>query len=169
MRLRLATFTDAEAIAHIRIEAWRAAYGDFMPSSYLGSLDPTPTIESLKAKLSTQDSGLSVTVAEHAQYVVGFSMLGSPRYEAGASTIELWALNVQPSSWGLGAGRALTLNCIEEARSQGKSVIELWCICGNLPAQQTYESCGFRLTGRERTTTGLTGHPLHERIFAKVL
>ena len=169
MQLRPATVTDAEAIAHIRVAAWRAAYKDFMPHRYLESLDPKPTIESLKTKLIGETAGFAVTVAEHDQCVVGFSMVGAPRYETSANAFKLWALNVLPSSWRLGAGRALTLRSIAEGRSQGKSSIELWCICGNFPAQSTYERCGFRPTDRERTSSDLTGTPLHERLYAQAL
>lgn len=169
MLLRPATVADAEAIAPIRIAAWRAAYKDFMPRLYLESLDPKPTIESLKTKLTNDATGFAVTVAEQDQCVVGFSMVGAPRYETSATSIELWALNVLPSSWRLGVGRALTLSSIEEGRAQGKSSIELWCICGNLPAQLTYERCGFRPTDRERTSSDLTGTPLHERLYAQAL
>ena len=169
MLLRPATVADAEVIAHIRVAAWRTAYKDFMPRLYLESLDPKPTIEGLKTKLRSESTGFVVTIAEQDQCVVGFSMVGPPRYETSTNSIELWALNVLPSSWRLGAGRALTLRSIAEGRSQGKSSIELWCICGNLPAQSTYERCGFRPTGRERTSSDLTGHPLHERIYAQAL
>ncbi len=167
--LRHAGPDDADRIADIRVAAWRSAYGRFMPEAYLDSLDPLPTAQALREKLPASGEGFHATVAERDKDIIGFVLTGPPRYETGDNVIELWALNVMPSAWRHGAGRALTLHANEWGRLHGNSTIELWCIRDNVPAQTTYERCGFTLDGRTRTSNDLTGHPLHERLYAKKL
>lgn len=47
--------------------------------------------------------------------------------------------------------------------------IELWCIKGNRPAEATYGKAGFLPTGKERTSSKLTGNPIHEWHYIKNL
>jgi len=169
MKLRLALPTDAEEIGQIRVSAWRAAYQHFMPLDYLSALDPLANIDSLRVKLASPTDDFKLTVAEVGGLVVGFSIIGDPRHEAPRGNVELWALNVNPEYWRKGIGRRLTLHTVSEAASLGFNQIELWCINGNLPAQAAYENCGFKLAGKERTSTTLTGHPLHEVLYSKIL
>lgn len=166
--LRPATTADAEAIGQIRVSAWQAAYAPFMPANYLGSLDPKANLAALRAKLATPSNDFRLTVAELDGEVAGFSIVGTPRHDdAYEGHIELWALNVAPSHWRKGIGRALTLQAIGKSASHGFSGIDLWCIDGNVPAQATYESCGFVPTGIARVSSALTGYPLHEMLYVK--
>jgi ribosomal protein S18 acetylase RimI-like enzyme len=164
--LRPAIPSDADAVGRIRVAAWRAAYRSFMPASYLDALDPLANLDSLRVKLASPSDDFKLAVAEVNGLVVGFSIIGEPRYETSPGCLELWALNVSPEHWRRGIGRSLTLQAVREAASSGCD-IELWCISGNLPAQAAYESCGFLLTGKERTSSSLTGHPLHEVLYSK--
>ena len=167
--LRPAIIEDAEAIGSIRVSAWRAAYQQFMPSNCLAELDPLHNLGALRERLAAPKKKLWFTCAEVNGAVVGFSMVGAPRYETLEGHAELWSLNVLPSHWRTGIARGLTLKAIGETTSAGYCVLELWCIIGNLPARAAYESVGFSLTGKERTSSHLTGHPLHEVLYAKAL
>ena len=167
MTLRPAIPADAGAIGQIRVAAWRAAYQRFMPESYLAALNPSANLDSLRAKLASPADDFKLTVAEYDGLVAGFSIIGAPRYEAIQGHMELWALNVLPEYWRRGIGRSLTLHAVREAAALGCRGIELWCINGNAPAQAAYESCGFTLAGKERTSSNLTGHPLHEVLYSR--
>lgn len=50
----------------------------------------------------------------------------------------------------------------------GYATVELWCISGNNVARRLYEESGFKLTGQSRTTSNLTGNPLHELAYQNV-
>ena len=160
---------DAEAIEEVRIAAWQAAYRQFLPSDFLAGLDATQNLEGLRERLASQDIDFSLFVAEHESAVSAFSVLGKPRFEAPSDTIELWALNVHPRCWRLGLGQQLIQSVIDSAQTAGFKTVELWCIDGNTPAEAAYAKAGFVPTGRTRTSSGLTGHPIQERHYFKDL
>ena len=167
--IRRALPTDAESIGEIRVRAWREAYQPFMPAPFLDALDPKQNLDSLKSLLQSDQPELLVKVAESANGVSAFSLLGKPRFEAPAGTIELWALNVDPRSWRQGLGRALVHQALADAKILGAAKLELWCIVGNQSACSLYEACGFTTTGQTRNTSSLTGHPIHEELYEKML
>ena len=162
MMIRLAAAEDAEAIGRVRVAAWQAAYRGHMPDDYLDSLDPRAHLDELRAILASPQPPFVLRVAEIDDAVAAFSILGRPRYQADADTLELWALNVAPSHWRRGIAHALVGQLFDDTRSAGASMLELWCIAANRAACALYESCGFIRTGQNRTTAVLTGHPLHE-------
>ena len=166
MQVRVATAEDAEAIGLVRVAAWRAAYRGFMPDAFLDSLDPGQNLEGLKTVLMSAEPPFQLQVAEKQGTVVAFTIHGPPRYVACPKTLELWALNVLPECWRQGVGRFLVRQVLNAARDAALTSVELWCIAGNAPALALYESMGFVPTGERRTTSGLTGHPLHEVAYA---
>lgn len=166
MLIRAAKSDDVEAIGQIRIDAWRAAYQDFLPADYLAALDPTANLNSLRSSLASREPPFLLEVAEINGTIAGFSIVGPPRHEAEPETYELWALNVHPHFFRRGVGKALVEEALRYSKSRGASRMERWCIKGNVPAGHLYQGSGFALTGRKRTTTRLTGHPLAEELFA---
>jgi len=164
--IRPALPTDAAAIGQVRVAAWQAAYAKFMPYDYLAALDPSTNIEALKLKLEQLSPHFYLSIAEKAQQVVGFYLLGTPRFECTANTAELWALNIAPHAWRKGVGKRLVMDAIANARRFSHQQILLWCISDNLSARQLYEQCGFCVNGQQKTDSRLTGDPLHEICYA---
>lgn len=162
MSSRLAQPQDAEAIESVRVQAWSSAYRDFMPAAFLEALDPKANVSALRARLAGGSDNLITRVVESEGTVVAFSLLGVPRYDAPDGTVELWAINVLPSHWRRRFGALLVDASVEDARALTASFLELWCIDGNIPAQLLYERSGFVKTTASRTTSRLTGNPLHE-------
>lgn len=167
--LRIAVPDDADAIGQIRVAAWRLAYGAFMPEDYLARLDPQANLDLLRQQLVSQGIHFTLTVAQEDNQIVGFSIVGTPRYCVDPATLELWALNVNPEVWRRGIGRKLILQAQTFASCAGFNKLSLWCIEGNLPAEQAYLKAGFIKTAQMRVTTHLTGHSLHERLYTKTL
>ncbi|MBK8336944.1 MAG: GNAT family N-acetyltransferase [Sterolibacteriaceae bacterium] len=167
--VRHAAVEDADAIGRVRVAAWQAAYRGHMPGDYLGSLDPRANLDDLRAILKSREPPFLVRVAELGGEVAAFSILGRPRYAAGADTLELWALNVAPRYWRRGIAWALVGQSLDDARSSGALTLELWCIPTNRAARALYESRGFNRTGQHRTTAALTGHPLDEIAYRAAL
>lgn len=160
---------DAEAIGKVRVAAWREAYRQFMPEDFLNSLDPASNMEELTARLSSQGPDFTISVAEERGDVIGFSIIGEPRYEAAAKTIELWAVNVLPNHWRMGIGSGLIEWAIDYSIRAGFNSLELWCIKGNTPAEKVYRKFGFIESGQARSTSRLTGIALHELHYVKAL
>lgn len=167
--LREAEPKDAEAIGKIRVAAWRAAYQQFMPGDFLNALDPTNNLSELKERLSNQGSDFTLSVAEEHGQVVGFTIVGKPRYIAPANAIELWAVNVLPAYWRMRIGSSLVERAITYSSRLGFKRIELWCIKGNTPAQEAYKKLGFIESGQVRSSSRLTGNTLHELHYVKLL
>lgn len=166
--VRQAVPGDAEAIGEIRVAAWQAAYQSFLPEVYLSSLNPRENIAELRQKLSKQNEAFSVVVAEYAAGVVGFAIVGAPRFKTQAGAIELWAINVLPSHWRHGVGRALLQQVVSNAAKACFETLELWCIAGNARAENTYCALDFVASGAERQSW-FAGHSLHERHHVKAL
>ena len=169
MLLRRATERDAEAIGLVRVRAWQAAYESFMPAAFLAQLDQTTNLTHWREKLLHQGADFSVLVADVDATVVGAAVLGTPRYAAAPGVVELWSVNIDPNFWKSGFGSALVQRATADARDYAYSRMELWCISGNTAARSLYAKCGFCETGRERTTSHLTGQPLHEVNYEMVL
>lgn len=166
MIVRSAIAADAESILDIRVAAWRAAYQGFMPAEYLASLDALQGLDGLVTAIQSPEPLFHLKVAESKGAVLGFVIVGAPRYDARPQTLELRALNIRPDQWRQGAARLLLQAALEDTQAKRYARLELWCLAGNIPATALYESNGFVRTGESRTTSALTGHPLHEVAYA---
>jgi len=140
-----------------------------MPGAYLESLDPGANLDGLRASLQSEAPPFVLRIAEFEGEPVAFSILGKPRYEADPSVAELWALNTHPKHWRKGAGRQLVKQALLDAKENGCSAVELWCIPGNTAARHLYEVCGFVRSDKTRITRSLTGYPLEELAYSHVL
>ncbi|NHQ85540.1 GNAT family N-acetyltransferase [Iodobacter sp. HSC-16F04] len=134
----------------------------FMPEDFLKALDPAAHLESLQTRLAAPSRDFYLAMADQQNQSLGFYVLGKPRFESSAHSAELWALNVAPRAWRSGLGFKLMQDAITMATHFAYQRILLWCITENHPARGLYERCGFKNTGETRSTTALTGHPLHE-------
>ena len=76
--IRTARVSDAAAIAHIRVAAWRAAYRGLMPDSYLNRTNLEHTeAEQLRGRLRSIGDRARVSVAELGGRLVGYCAYGS--------------------------------------------------------------------------------------------
>lgn len=166
MNIRSAQPEDALAISEIRVAAWQSAYRTILPGDYLQSLDPASNLDGLSRLISERSLEFLVAMPDSDSPICGFSISGVPRYEAPVGVVELWALNVSPASWGRGIGRALVSACLDSAAQAENELVELWVLSKNQRAIRMYESAGFLPTGRDRSTSELTGHPLHELCYS---
>ena len=145
--VRLAGATDADAIGRIQVETWRAAYTGLMPDETIAGFDVEARQRLWHAWFEQPWPGSAVFVAEREGAVVGFANIGPCREEHGAG--ELYAIYVQPDSWGTGAGRALIQRVEESLRSAGFGEAILWVLEGNERAERFYRAAGWELDGRK--------------------
>ncbi len=163
---------DAEAIGRIRVAAWRAAYRGMVPDGYLEQMDPGANLAPLRVRLAEPTDDFRGLVAEAPPVaspgnaaVIGWALVGAPRYPAPGNERELWALFVDPAAWRQGAGRALVADVL--GRVSASNTVGLWCLSANARALEFYDRLGFTRTDQERTTSELTGHPLHELLLRR--
>lgn len=145
--VRLASVDDADAIGRIQVETWRAAYTGLMPDETIAGFDVEERQRLWRAWFEQPWPGSAVFVAERDGAVVGFANIGPCREEQGAG--ELYAIYVQPDSWGTGAGRALIQRVEESLRSAGFGQAILWVLEGNERAERFYRAAGWELDGRK--------------------
>lgn len=142
---RRATVNDAEAIAALRVESWRATYRGVMPDAYLDNMraeeSATMWTQVLLADLPT----ISIFVAEAGTEVVGFAagmLLMPEKMELDA---ELTAIYLKPIAQRGGVGRRLLALVTEALQQQGATGLLVWVIAGNQIARQFYEQMGAEL------------------------
>lgn len=162
MQVRQATTADAQRIAQIHIDTWRAAYRGQMPDAILDALDVNWRATFWNHRLVTQPQG--VWVAESENEIIGFCDF-IPSRDADSNpkqTGEIAAIYVQLESWRKGAGVALCRRALEEARLQSYTAVTLWVLSSNTAARKFYEAMGFCLDGAAKVDQSLEHHELHE-------
>jgi ribosomal protein S18 acetylase RimI-like enzyme len=104
--------------------------------------DDAKAAEFLRTRVSTGES--RVLAARTAEKVVGFCQIYKQFSSLGLTVT--WVLNdlfVLPEARGLGAGRALVVQTLQEARAAGAVAVVLETMSDNEVAQSLYRSLGF--------------------------
>lgn len=145
---------DALAVATVHVNAWKAAYrGGLMPDAYLDALTVDDRVESWTTTLSRPvPAGAMRLVSEVNGSVCGFVVAGR---EGGSTTSneagEVYALNVDPASWGSGHGLALLTEAERRLLGSGFPSAVLWVHPDNARARGFYERLGWRCEEASRT------------------
>jgi GNAT superfamily N-acetyltransferase len=171
--IRRQTLADVPAVTRVRATAWRAAYDGIVPDDFLAEMEPTPAVIARAEEQFTQrgphvhsfvaahavpaDSSRPATRAGGA--VIGFVVAGPDR-DIGPPAGEIWAIYVNPTSWGDGVGKLLLAAGIGALRATGREPINLWVLEQNHRARGFYEHEGFVRTGGRREI--VLGEPIPE-------
>ena len=146
--IRPASPADAERIAQVHVTSWQGAYAGLLPAEYLAGLD-------LQARASRWESVLTsspdkrVLLAEQGPRTLGFASFGpSGDEDAEPTTAELYAMYLEPDTWGRGVARDLLRTVLGEVPVG--SQMTLWVLDGNDRAQRFYRRHGFHPDGVER-------------------
>jgi len=143
--IRRATARDAEAIARVRIDAWRTTYRGLIPAAYLDGMQVDASTALWEKVLTAGPNSASVFVATHGDEIVGFAagnMLAEPRFELNA---ELTAVYLRRAFQRVGIGRRLIAAVVDAQRARGATGMIVWTIAGNKPARAFYEAMGAEL------------------------
>lgn len=143
---RLARVTDADAIAHCQIAAWRERYGQSWPPELLASLDHDGVShEWTRAILSPPDPQVRVLVAtDRADTVVGFAALGpASDPDLGSGCLEVVAWEVHPDSRGRGHGSRLMSAVADTAQSLGAESMSMWLATDEDARREFAAACGW--------------------------
>src|SRR5690606_10291226 len=111
--IRPAGPADASAIAAVHIASWRGAYAGIVPDEYLASLDHDQREKHWVQSLSTP--GARTWLADADGRTIGFATLGPSRDEdAEPGDLEIYAIYLDPESWGRGVARDLLRTMLGE-------------------------------------------------------
>jgi len=146
--VRPATSADAEAIGRVQVETWRTAYARLLPQETIDTFDVGERQTLWRDGLGrTPRPGSATFVALVEDEIVGFATVGASYSEDG--TGELYAIYVEPSSWGNGAGRALIERSEASLRESGFPEALLWVLEGNERAERFYRAAGWQRDGEK--------------------
>lgn len=142
---------DANRLGAIHVAAWDRAYrGGLLPDEYLDAMSVAERTSMWAEALvnpARTDRIRRVAVLDEA--VVGFVLCGPEAGEEGAAWGEVYAINVHPEAWGLGAGSALMATAEAFLATRHERAL-LWVHPGNGRARRFYEGRGWRCEGTER-------------------
>ena len=139
--VRAARHEDAEAVAALKVAAWRAAYPGIVPRDVLDALDVADETRAWRAYLEDLPPGDRLWLAVHGDRVVGYARTGPG---------EVHGLYAAPDLIGAGVGGALLEHAVSDFARRGFEVATLWHFAGNDRAAGFYEHLGFRLDGARR-------------------
>ena len=146
--VRLATAADADAIGRVQVETWRAAYAGLLPQETIDAFDVSARQAMWREGLGrVPQTGSATFVAFVDDEIVGFASVGVAHSEDGPG--ELYAIYVDPSSWGHGAGRALIERAEASLRESGFREALLWVLQGNERAERFYRAAGWDHDGEK--------------------
>lgn len=141
--IRPAAEADAEALAHLHVDAWEDAYAGLMPDEVFVDRRATVTQRVEAWRRILRDASSLTTVAEHSGRLIGFTSVGAGDAAERPVEHELLALYVRAAWWGKGVGRALLLAGLADRPAF------LWVLSGNDRAISFYRAHGFEPDGAE--------------------
>jgi RimJ/RimL family protein N-acetyltransferase len=147
--VREATSDDAEAIAEVSVESWRAAYDGLMPAQFLNGLSISVEAAGWDRRLTGPDPrGRQTSVAIDGGRVVGFVTSGPDPDDPNVGLVFL--MYALPAAWGSGAGDALMAAALRSLQDNGFQEAVLWVLEANLRARRFYERSGWTREGSHR-------------------
>ena len=152
MILRPAESADAMSVARVHVRSWQAAYRNLLPNEYLDELRPEDRAQRYDFA-STDPQQPQTIVAVEAGLIRGFATTAPSRDSDLVDYGELYALYVDPDSWGCGIGAALVSAARNRLAERGFANALLWVLTGNVRADRFYRIDQWAPDGLQRTET----------------
>jgi GNAT superfamily N-acetyltransferase len=153
--IRPLTDADIDAVAAVHVRAWQAAYAGIIPAGYLAGLDPAAQAE--RRRRRPGPAGSQTLVADDGGTIVGFVSYGPYRVDGGdgcnPAIGELYAVYVDPPSWGAGIGRRLFGAARAALTAAGYPTMRLWVLQENHRSRRFYERAGLVPDGERNIYT----------------
>jgi GNAT superfamily N-acetyltransferase len=163
--VRLATSADADAIAVVHVDSWRAAYRGIVPDSILDRLSVERRAAGWRETIDRAGDE-RVWVVERDGRLVGFAATSPARDDdVPAGTGELAAIYLDPGVWASGLGRQLFVAAVDDLRRRGFGPLVLWVLTANERARHFYEAAGWLPDGTSRMLD-FDGTPIEEIRYA---
>ena len=171
--VRLATASDAAGIAHVHVDAWRAAYKGLIDSAALAALDVEQRAQGWQRWLSNdptlnKEQHTCVVATDETDAVLGWATYGAGREPGWEHYGELAGFYAHPDSWSTGVGRTMIGRVTDDLTAMGFQRAYLWVLRGNDRAIRFYERAGWEADGGEKILEHKTG-PLYELRYVRTL
>jgi GNAT superfamily N-acetyltransferase len=182
-RVRRAVPSDAEALAALHIRSWQAAYRGLLPDTFLDQLSEKLEERSQfwrSAITTPQIAGNEIWVSEIWVGEIwvgelnsesqggpqGFASIGPARDADVPGAGEVYAIYLDPRSWGRGLGHALFTYVSDRLVDLGYSTAVVWVLDSNARARRFYEIAGWMADGTTKVETR-PGFELHDVRYKK--
>ncbi len=140
--VRQAYPSDAQVIARIHVETWRATYAGLLPDRVLANMREQNHRASWNNLLMRQHAREIVLVAEAARTgVVGFVSAGRSRSSIERYAGEVYTLYVAPDFQNQGIGTRLLESAFQRLDAEELRGVMLWVLARN-PSRFFYEAAG---------------------------
>jgi GNAT superfamily N-acetyltransferase len=143
--LRAATLADAEGIAKVRLDSWRATYRGIIPDADLDGMNVEESTALWERILSAGSTAATVFVAEREGEIIGFAAGKTLDEEKYGLDAELAAIYLRPAAQRARIGRHLLRMVAEAHRERGAHGMIVWVLADNQIARQFYEDLGAEL------------------------
>lgn len=167
MGLRNAPVDDAEAIAKVHVASFRQAFRGIFPDSKVDGF--TVALRKPKIVELLSDDQTRNIVFEGSEGIIGFVDFGKSRDENTKKICgEIYAIYVDPSSWGKQVAQHLLDEALNQLREYGYLEMTLWSVKDNLRARNFYLKSGFTVD-RVKTHADNHGRERSMERFKKVI
>ncbi|MFZ1412984.1 MAG: GNAT family N-acetyltransferase [Defluviicoccus sp.] len=144
LTLRTAEPEDAEPIARVYVNAWRATYPGVVPNEVLVRMSVRAQARQWALVLRQRGRPQAVIVAEdRAAGIIGMGSCGEARATGLPQSGEIYTLYVAPGHQDNGVGSALLSRLFDVLADRGLNSALVWVLDGN-PARFFYEAMGGR-------------------------
>lgn len=160
--VRSATVDDTYAVATVHVRSWQVGYRGLIPDEFLEQMRAEDRAE--RYRFAEVDASLPHTiVATEGDRILGFATLGASRDVGSLGEGEIFALYVDPDTWGKGVGRTLIANARTRLAEMSFSTANLWVLHGNQRAIRFYGSDGWTCDGssRDAVVWGVAVNEIH--------
>ncbi|MCP3026784.1 GNAT family N-acetyltransferase [Halobacillus sp. A5] len=153
-QVRLAQFEDAEQIANIHIQTWKATYRDLIDEQDLSNITLENRIALWETILKSPVNGQIAYVIEN-EYndVVGFVSGGKERTKNYSYDGEIYAIYLLKDYQRIGYGRLLLKTFAAAMYEEGCRSLLVWVLTRN-PSAQFYKNLGAKQVEAEEVTIG---------------
>jgi len=126
MNIRSVTQSDIDQVAPMHMNAWREAYRGIFPKPVLEQLKPKDFSEKWNSWLKEP---LRVNwIAQFKDNFSGFISFGNAEKTNIESSWEIFALYIDPDSWGQGIGKSLMTSCMDFLKDKEIAQVRLWVV-----------------------------------------
>jgi GNAT superfamily N-acetyltransferase len=153
---RQAKLDDAEAIARIEVETWRATYAGILPDRVLIGMSERRQRGAWTGMIRYRPGDV-IVVEQGEAGIVGFGNCGPQRDPALPYPGEIFTLYVAPDAQNRGVGRQLVGALFERLCVGGRNAALIWVIRAN-PSRFFYERIGGKFVMTRRIRVG--GEPV---------
>lgn len=140
---------DAETLARIQIESWKAAFADILSPDILENCTQLNKVTAMYQRMLDQNIGHSYLMKVDGQPHC-IAHWNAARAQDMPGYAELFCIHSLPNRWHSGFGTQMMQRVLQDVAASDHSKVMLWVFEKNLRARRFYESQGFKTFGKKK-------------------